>query len=317
MSADISIIICTRNRADSLHQTLCSLATIDVPESVCGELIVVDNGSTDNTQAVLKKHNFQNLTWRYVTENRTGLCCARNTGLAVSEGSVILMTDDDVRPPVGWIKDMCIPILTGQADAVAGGVEIPQKLQRPWMTANHRQALTSTELINPDKPEMFGANMAFARQVLVKVPQFDEELDVGFTGLGGDTLFSYQLIKAGFRLLAALEVKVEHHFDVNRLSRDGYAKRAKALGKTTAYMQYHWEHRLIAWPMLRLIKAIWRLRHLQLKYLKQWPYDEGMPLWEMSAISGIQYYRQYLVERKRPFNYERFGLVKLPYTNGF
>ena len=50
----VSIIICTCNRAEHLQRTLDSMAQICVPGALTTELIVVDNASTDNTEAMVK-----------------------------------------------------------------------------------------------------------------------------------------------------------------------------------------------------------------------------------------------------------------------
>ena len=144
------------------------------------ELIVVDNASTDDTAETVKSCRLPNMTTRLVYEPRRGQCYARNTGIAVARGEVVLFTDDDIRFPDNWIAGMSEPILSGRADAVVGGVRIAPHLERCWMESTHRTWLAGTQDINPKQPErMVGASMAFARQVLDKVPQFDTELGPG------------------------------------------------------------------------------------------------------------------------------------------
>src|SRR5262249_44378174 len=147
-----------------------------------------------------------------------------NTALAASAADIVLFTDDDVLVPPGWIAGMCAPILAGRADAVAGGVRIAAPLNRPWMEPFHRAILASSELAEPSAPRaLTGANMAVARRVFERVPQFDPELGPGALGGWGDTLFSYQLVKAGFRLVAAFDVVADHQPDPDRLSRAAFA----------------------------------------------------------------------------------------------
>jgi glycosyltransferase involved in cell wall biosynthesis len=52
MNTVVSIIICTRNRADSLRETLASIGRCDVPADLPAELLVIDNGSTDHAREV-------------------------------------------------------------------------------------------------------------------------------------------------------------------------------------------------------------------------------------------------------------------------
>ena len=96
----ISVIICTRNRAHALRESLDSvrIAAGDGAPSV--ELVVVDNGSTDSTYATVEtwaKDLPPELPVRLVREPRAGLSIARNTGVANARGDIILFTDDDCR----------------------------------------------------------------------------------------------------------------------------------------------------------------------------------------------------------------------------
>lgn len=179
------------------------------------------------------------------------------------------------------------------------------------MELPHRTWLASTDWADgPETDCMVGANMAIAKRVFEKVPSFDTELGPGALGFGGETLFYLQLKQAGYRRLGAFDVAVEHHFDEARLLRDGLLDRLAMAGRMFAYIDYHWEHRIIPYPRLRLIKAMLRLAYLRFRNRDEIKAVEGMPAWEMSALSGVHFYKQYLVEQKRPRNYEKHGLVK-------
>jgi glycosyltransferase involved in cell wall biosynthesis len=306
-----SIIICTYNRADILRETLASLASLEVPADLPCELIIVDNDSTDHTQSVVRSSNQFSMPVRYIREQRSGQSHARNTGMRSANGSIILFTDDDVRPPHDWIGQMCGPILAGTADAVAGGVAMAPHLKRPWMSRLHREWLASTEDFSAnDRIEMVGANMAFSRGVLESVSGFDVELGPGALGYGDDTLFSLQLRAAGFRVLPAWDVKVEHHFQVSRLSRSAFFEAAKKRGRTAAYLQHHWEHGEFACPY----RAIGRLVH-HLAYSRQIGTDREtrMPVSpaELELVRLAYGKQYYLSERRRPRAYVRRGLRKL------
>lgn len=303
-----SILICTRNRAEHLRQTLAALAQLDIPAALKPELIVIDNGSEDATAEVIRAAPLPQLTPRYISEPRRGQCHARNAGLAAATGDIILFTDDDVRLPSNWLEGMCAPILQGQAQGVAGGIRFAPHLQREWMQPLHRGWLASTADSSAADVHLIGANMAFAREVLHKVPAFDVELGPGALGFGDDTLFSRQLQQAGYNVVAAHDIEVEHHFEASRLTRQGFLQAAQARGKSGAYVGYHWEHQNFTVPALRLTKARFMLNLG--RALRPVRMSEGIPLWEMHAIWSVHFFRQYLHERKRPHNYEKYGLKK-------
>ncbi len=303
----VSIILCTRNRAADLRETLRSLAGVAVPPALPTELIVVDNGSTDDTAQAAQEARLPRITMRVIAEPRVGKCVAYNTGLDAARGRVLLFTDDDVRLPETWVTDMTGPLLRGQCDALAGGVTLAPHLLRPWMTARHRVLLASTETLDPHCPlTMVGANMAFRAAVRARVPFFDTELGPGALGADEETLFSGQLRAAGFRLDGALAVTVTHHFDPARLLPTSLGAMAHRQGLSQGYVLRHWEHaRLRALPLRQLVN---RARLLRAR-LRSQPAD-GISAQELNALYNLGIVMQYARERRRPPCYERHGLAK-------
>ncbi len=309
----VSIIICTRDRAEHLQPTLQAIAQVRVPADLPAELIVADNASTDGTAELVQNFALPNMELRYLHEPKPGQCQARNAGIAAARGEIILFTDDDIRPSMDWIEGMCRPIVSGECDGVAGGITLAPALERPWIEPLHRSWLASTRHWQTGPPErLIGANMSFARCVLEKVPRFDTELGPGALGFGDDSLFSRQLLIAGFRLQAALEVRVEHHFDASRLTRAHLLKAAWQRGQVSAYTKHHWEHLTLERPLYRLARAVLRLRWWRFRkraQLRQLP--EGAPAWELAQLWEVSLYRSYLRERKKPRKYRKHGLAKL------
>ena len=86
----LSVIVCTYNRASFLPACLGSLRAAGVPQL---EIVVVDDGSTDDTQAVLERLAGPDL--RIVYQPNQGLSTARNTGIATATGRIIAYLDSD------------------------------------------------------------------------------------------------------------------------------------------------------------------------------------------------------------------------------
>ena len=310
---DVTIIICTRNNSDSLRQTLAALSHVHVPEHLGCELLVVDNASSDATRDVVKSCTLSRIEISYLYESRRGLSYARNSAMAFARGRAMLWTDDDVRPPRNWIEGMCAPLFSGRAHAVAGGVKIAPYLERPWMSCLHKAWLAATEYLETHgASRMVGANMAFSKEVLAKVPLFDTELGAGALGFHEETLFSSQLKRAGYRLTAAFDVVVEHHFDSSRLLRKHFLKSAEKLGRSDAYWAYHWEHENVEEPELHLESSRRRLSEWRLGQGEEHAGRDAVVEQEMALVQDVFFYHQYLIEKTRPRNYDKHGLVKKP-----
>ena len=309
---NVSIVICTYNHCASLVQTLAAIERVRVPEGLRCELLIVDNASTDRTPVIGRSYTLPHMPIHYAHEPRQGQCFARNTGIAAARGEIILFTDDDVRPTTHWLEGMSAPILSGKVSAVAGGVTIAPHLLRPWMTPEHRAWFGSTEGLAPEAPEhMVGANMAVSREVLDRIPQFDSELGPGALGFYDDTLFSWQLTAAGYRIGSAFHAAVEHHFDEARLRRSSCLDAARKHGRCAAYVMYHWAHEKIRRPYRELGETLIHLAKSRVRRGRDKRGPEGISTKEMQLVAQAQFYKQYLIERKRPHNYEKKGLVKL------
>ena len=89
----LSVVICTRNRAGLLLDTLDSLAAQTLDRSAF-ELLVVDDGSTDETRSAVG--SFTALPGiRYAYQRQAGLASGKNHGLFLARGSLVLFQDDD------------------------------------------------------------------------------------------------------------------------------------------------------------------------------------------------------------------------------
>ena len=308
---EISIIICTRNRADRLRATLTALrAAISASPAPC-ELVVVDNGSADGTGRLLQRARSEDPHLFALACSEPGKSRSLNLALAAARGRVLLFTDDDVIPPADWIERMCEPIFTGTADAVAGGIRLAPSLHRPWLTAAQRSWLASTEDLpkNIDHP-MIGANMAIGRHVLQRVPGFDPEVGPGARGHAEDTLFWLQVREAGFRIATRLDIETVHHLEPERLSRKAFMRQARKRGEFAAYVEWHWEHFRRRWPRLAFLRAAWQLALLRVRHFPTWIAAPTMPAWELEPMEKYHARRCYLRESHRPANYEHHGLVR-------
>jgi glycosyltransferase involved in cell wall biosynthesis len=305
-TSSVTLVICTRNRADSLRATLQCIGECEVSPSLEAELLVVDNASTDDTAHVVRAARLTNLPVRYLLAPEPGLSNARNAALRATGADMVLFTDDDVRVPRDWIAGMCRPMLAGKADAVAGGVRFPAHYE-PLLARepfrSKRGWFASNEGWDPAHPTaMVGANMAFNRRVIDALGGFDPQLGAGALGFYEEAVFSWRLKELGLRLVGAADVWVEHHFDFARLTRRTILAMAERMGKSEAYINYHWHHQaaraepLKAWRA-RLLLWVERVR-------RPWSfYTRYVPLEEIQRVQTLAFWEQYGRLAGTPRNY--------------
>lgn len=122
-SIEVSVIVCTYNRCQSLAATLGALAAQRLNPSRW-ELLVVDNNSLDATAPTVQAFQQQHpqLRCHYLFEAKQGLSHARNRGIACARSGLILFTDDDVMPEPDWIERFIETMATFDCDACGGHV---------------------------------------------------------------------------------------------------------------------------------------------------------------------------------------------------
>jgi GT2 family glycosyltransferase len=223
----LSIIIPTRNRVKSLKLLLESLAEparIGIPET---EIIVVDNGSTDETHRWLDAQREQNQSGRLMIldEPRPGKSNALNRALAVARGEIFMVLDDDV-----VIQSNCL-VKHAEAHAATQFAAIQGRiLAGKDFVGNPADANRLREYNIPliDYGEeivairgLTGTNMSFKRVVFEKVGFFDPRLGPGAAGYSEDTEYSIRIRKAGFKIGYTPHAIVYHELNPSRYGR-GY-----------------------------------------------------------------------------------------------
>lgn len=126
---DISVVVCTRNRARQLGDFLQSVVALRVPEGLSWEILIVDNGSSDDTPEVVQSFA-DRLPIRSTHEEQAGLSNARNRGVEVARGRYICWTDDDVVLDPEWLSAYVTAFERHPEAAYFGGRILP-RLQAP------------------------------------------------------------------------------------------------------------------------------------------------------------------------------------------
>ena len=184
-----SVVICTRNRASSLQRTLNSIveaaANVASDDAPGWEVLVVDNGSTDDTQETVARFE-DRLPIRSVVQPIAGLSNARNAGIDAAQGRFLLWTVDDVLVDQAWLSSYQRAFLSQPETGIFGGRAVPQ-YEEPavsWFVDNQRHL--SSLLAIRDAPEWteikpgqlpFGLNFAVRRDIQVQ-HRFNPDLGV-------------------------------------------------------------------------------------------------------------------------------------------
>jgi glucosyl-dolichyl phosphate glucuronosyltransferase len=217
---DISVIICTYNRAATLSRCLAYLAAQRVPEGVGWEVVVVDNNSTDHTSKVVKDAAAKGLPILYVHEASQGLCYARNRGIENSRGSIIAYIDDDILTDPEWLIGLVSVFQKTGCDAAGGpihleteGKPLPKWLLPPgWGYLGHIDHGEKMIALDGRKHYPHGGNMAFRREVFDNIGKFDVRL--GRTGnkqfKGEETEYFSRLASRGAKIIYEPKAKVLH-----------------------------------------------------------------------------------------------------------
>ena len=225
---DLSVVICTWNRADLLGQTLARLGGARVPAGLRWEVLVVDNRSTDHTPTVLADHP-ERLPLRTVREGQQGLSHARNRGLAEAAGDWVVFTDDDVLVDPDWLAEVAAGVARHPAAAVVGGPVAPwfphppdpalceafPALRYGFCEVDHGPAereLTPTEGIR-------GANFG-VRRGAVGANRFDPKYGRSgpHQGLFEETDFVDRLRAAGGAVWWLPRARLHHYVDPRRMT---------------------------------------------------------------------------------------------------
>lgn len=246
LGPEVSVIICTHNRADRLGDAIQSV----LDQSSAGvpfELLVIDNRSTDGTRDVVERFGSDERV-RYVPEPTLGLCHARNTGAREARGRYLAYLDDDATAGAGWLRAVVEAFAAIPEVGVVGGrVEPVWEAVRPgWLSDDVALSLTivdwsttPTVIADIQRRWLVGANMAIRADVLREVGGFHPALDrVGNRMLSsGDVYLQKQIMARGYRCFYAPAMAVRHAVPASRLTKRWFRRRYYAQGLSDAVMQ--------------------------------------------------------------------------------
>lgn len=234
----ISLIVATRNRARSLRNLLASLDRLH-PPPVAYEVIVVDNGSEDETRNLLQQWAQNHHGYRVLRETQPGKSRAMNTGIRQSRGKWLAFVDDDVVVEPDYLVQVWEFCRTSCCAAAQGTVLWPPDAET---NLRLKKLLRQYPDMIPHvaRPEgwepitLVGANMLVRRDTFEAVGLFDERLGGGASGFAEDDEMADRIRQAGGRIGYMANVRVTHEIDPNRLTTRAFLERARKIGHSDA-----------------------------------------------------------------------------------
>lgn len=198
------------------------------------EVVLVDNGSTDDTVACALRHDLDLRVVR--ATDRSGVAYARNVGIAAARADMVLVCDGDDVVSEHWVASMVDAL---SHDAVVGGPVELEMLNTPALAASRGRNDMSTPLRRGSVAMLPGCNFGLRRELVDRVGPFDEHFD----GLE-DHEYALRLHAAGVPIGFAPDAVVHYRFRTatRDLVRQGFfygrshpllARRAEELGAPT------------------------------------------------------------------------------------
>ncbi len=196
----ISVVVATYNAAHTLDDCLASLLHLRYPNY---EVIVVNDGSTDGSDAIIQRYPFRAIT----TPNR-GVSAARNEGMRAATGEIVAYIDSDARADRDWLSYVAATFLESNVVGVGGPNLLPP--EDNWV-ANcvYRSPGGPTQVMLNDQAaeHIPGCNMAFWKRDLEDIGGFDPI----FTKAGDDVDICWRLLEKGYQIGFNPSALVWHH----------------------------------------------------------------------------------------------------------
>jgi GT2 family glycosyltransferase len=225
----VSVVVCTHNGSSTLDDCLQGLSALDYPSY---EVIVVDDGSTDDSAAIAGRYGV-----RVIRTGHQGLASARNTGLAAATGEIVAYIDDDACPDPDWLGFLAAAFVESSHAGIGGpNVEFPGDGPLATCVARAPGGPTHVLLSDTEAEHLPGCNSAFRKDALEEVGGFDTR----FWAAGDDVDLCWRLHDAGWTLGFSPGAVVWHHA---RPSVRAYWRQQVGYGKAEALLERKWPER--------------------------------------------------------------------------
>ncbi|AFY36210.1 glycosyltransferase family 2 protein [Calothrix sp. PCC 7507] len=249
---EISIIIPTLNRASSLELAIKSFCLQNCsPDNF--EILVVDNGSTDNTKDITEtaRNAFPSHQIRYIYEPEPGLLSGRHRGALEAKGDILTFVDDDIEADPNWLQaikesfdDPTVQIVGGR-NLPKYEVEPPEWLE--WFWSDHPYGKLCGELSLLDFGEqirdidanyVWGLNFSIRKSTLFELDGFHPDCipkHLQYLQGDGETGLTQKAKIKGYKAIYQPNALVFHNVSKDRMTYEYFDKRYFYQGVCDSY----------------------------------------------------------------------------------
>jgi glycosyltransferase involved in cell wall biosynthesis len=186
----VSVVVASYNGGKTLPACLESLRHLNYPNY---EVILVDDGSKDNTPEIAKRHP----EVRTIQQENKGLSVARNVGIAAAQGEIVAFTDSDCRADEDWLYYLVGDMLRHGFSAMGGHNFLPPEDSPVAAVVMASPGGPAHVLLTDREAEHVpGCNMAFYKRVLDEIGGFDPI----YRKAGDDVDVCWRLLESGYRI---------------------------------------------------------------------------------------------------------------------
>lgn len=209
----ISVIVCTYNRPELLKSCVDSLLAQCFDKEKY-EIIIVDNGTSEETGALISSLYAGEAVIRYLREKRPGLSIARNSGWRAARGDHVAFLDDDAMASSDWL--FCIEEVSRRwdADMIGGPIYPYYTTEKPaWFKDEYEIRVHQDHSGWMKDGFISGSNMVFKKKVLDELSGFDENYGMRgpYQAYGDETELLVRARRRGKRLYYSQKMMVRHH----------------------------------------------------------------------------------------------------------
>lgn len=265
----LSVVIATRNRAHAIGACLNSVAAaLAHAAPLDAEIIVVDNGSSDQTSPIVRAWaNTAGVPLHHLFEPKPGLSRAHNRALLAAQGELLAFTDDDCRLTTNYVTDLLRHFEADTEPVLRGGrIELGDPFDLPLTIRTTPDPILWNRRLNSARHQPItgiinGCNMTMTRTIVEKLGPFDERFGPGsVNGSGGDSDYLFRAYLAGFTLAYVPDMAVVHWHGRKTAAEGRKLLQGYLIGTGALYARYAPTHfnlcRPFIWDCKNAVKEI-------------------------------------------------------------